>query len=465
MNKLKIAVIGAGSTYTPELIDGFLTRYGRLDVSAFYMMDIDSRKNGIISALARRMIAARGLSIPVVETSCLEEAITGASYVLAQVRVGQLPARVLDEKIPLKYDFIGQETTGVGGFFKALRTLPVIENVARIIEEKAPGAWLINFSNPSGILAEMLNQRGNTRSIGLCNGPTGVEKLLHRKVDELTGIQDEVLGEHVDQMSGKPVKHLGAMGQESNESACLQTMNSGNFAFDFVGLNHFNWVTDVTLGGKSIIQKLFTDKEIKGHASVQDDGFLQRIGGIPSGYLKYYYSRDKTLADSKASKTTRGEDCMAIEEDLLKLYQDETLNTKPALLEKRGGAFYSEAAVSLIDAIENDRNSIHVVNTPNRGAIPFLQPQDVTEVKCIVGRDGLRPLPLANPQVSLHIQGMVQMLKAYEKLTIKAGLEGDYDAGLAALLTHPLLGDYERTKAVYNEMLEAHRAYLPRFFK
>jgi len=428
MKELKIAVIGAGSTYTPELVDGFLSRTGALNVGAFYMMDIDSRKNGIISALARRMIAARGLSIPVVETSCLNEAIAGANYVMAQIRVGQLPARILDEKIPLKYDFIGQETTGIGGFFKALRTLPVVENIARIIKETAPDAWLINFSNPSGILAGMLDMQGNIRSIGLCNGPIGIEKLLRRKVGALAGAPE-------------------------------------GFGFDFVGLNHFNWVTSVMHKGEDVISQMFGDEEVMKYSGAPDDSFLQRVGGIPSYYLNYYYNRGKTLADCKAAKTTRGEDCMAIEEDLLKLYQDESLNTKPELLEKRGGAFYSEAAVSLVDAIENDKNDLHVVNTPNLGTIPFLQPEDVAEVKCVVGKDGVRPVPLLNPNVSLHIQGMVQMLKAYEKLTIKAGIEGDYDAGLEALLTHPLLGDYHKTKAAYDEMLDAHREYLPRFFK
>ncbi|MCL2361505.1 MAG: 6-phospho-beta-glucosidase [Defluviitaleaceae bacterium] len=419
---MKITIIGAGSTYTPELIDGFLTRADRLDVSEFYMMDIDSRKNGIISALARRMIAAKGLNIPVVETTCLDEAISGASYVVAQIRVGQLPARVLDEKIPQKYDFIGQETTGIGGFFKALRTLPVMEEVAQIIDAKAPGAWLINFSNPSGILAEMLTGRGNIRSIGLCNAPIGIEKLLRKKLKD-----------------------------------------SQELDLDYVGLNHFNWVTGVYADGKAV--NLLEDEDIMAHSGAFDKDFLRRIGGIPSYYLNNYYNRDKVLADQKANPTTRGEDCMAIEEDLLKLYQDENLKEKPALLDKRGGAFYSEAAVSLINAIVNDTNTVHVINTVNHGKIPFLSPTDVAEVKCIVGKNGPRPLPLVNPDISKHIQGMILAIKAYEKLTIKAGLEGDYDAGLAALMTHPLLGDYHRTKAAYDEMLEAHRKYLPRFFK
>ena len=434
MRKLKIAVIGAGSTYLPELVEGFLTRAGKLDIGEFCMMDIDSRKNGIVSALTRRMIAARGLDIPVIETTCPEEAITGANYVVAQMRVGQLPARVLDEKIPFKHGLIGQETTGIGGFFKALRTLPVMENIARIIEEKAPDAWLINFSNPSGILAEMMAARGNTRNIGLCNAPTGAEKLLLRKAAGITGCAPE-------------------------------SLRREDLAFDFVGLNHFNWITNVTVKGRDILPQLLADEEIlKGYADMFDGAFLRQIGGLPSYYLKYYYNRDNIAAEGKTAPTTRGEDCMVIEEDLLKLYQDQTLKEKPELLEKRGGAYYSEAAVSLIDAIENDKNDLHVVNTANRGVIPFLQPGDVTEVRCIVGKDGVRPLPLANPNISPHIQGMIQMVKAYEKLTMKAGLTGDYDAGLAALMTHPLLGDFHKTKAVYDEMLEAHRAHLPRFF-
>ena len=423
MRKLKIAVIGAGSTYTPELIDGFLTRIGKLDVSEFYMMDIDSRKNSIVSAFARRMVKERGLDIPVIETSDPVEALTGANYVVAQVRVGKLPARVLDEKIPLKYDLIGQETVGAGGFFKGLRTIPVIENVAKIIKEKAPGAWLINFSNPSGILAEMLTQMG-IKSVGLCNAPIGIEKTLRR----LTG-------------------------------------NPADFDFDYVGLNHFNWITSVRANGKDVLQDLLAEGELQALASSPDTGCMRRIGGIPSYYLNYFYNREKVVADFKVRPTTRGEDCIAIEEDLLKMYQDESLVSKPALLDKRGGAFYSEAAVSLIDAIENDRNSVHVVNVDHAGTIPFLQRGEVAEVKCIVGKDGPKPIPLMNTQISGHIQGMIQAVKAYEKLAVKAGLSGDYDTGISALMTNPLVGDYNKAKAVFDDLLEAHREYLPRFFK
>jgi len=424
MKKLKVAVIGSGSTYTPELINGFLTRTDMLDVSSFYMMDIDEPKNEIVSNFARRMVKAKGLDTPVVATTNLEEALDGADYVVAQLRVGRLPARILDEKIPLKYDLIGQETTGAGGFFKALRTLPVMENIANIMEKSAKaGAWLINFSNPSGILAEMLTKRKGFNSVGLCNAPIGFEKTLRRK-----------------------------------------TNNPADFDFDYVALNHLSWITSVTANGEDVLPQLLKDEEFVHFASSPDTDFLQTIGGIPSYYLNYFYNHDKCVADAKVRQTTRGEDCVAIEDDLLKMYQDKNLVEKPALLDKRGGAFYSEAAVSLIDAIENDRNTIHVVNTDHCGTLPFLQPGDVAEVKCVVGKNGPQPLPLNNPNVNQHIIGLIQGVKAYEKLAVQAGLNGDYKAGLGALLTHPLIGDSRKAKGVFDEMLEAHKEYLPRFF-
>ena len=416
MRKLKIAVIGAGSTYTPELVNGFLTRAGSLDVESFYMMDIDENKNEIVSGLAKRMIDEKNTGARVIVTNDLEEALNGADYVVAQIRVGKLRARILDEKIPLKYDLIGQETTGVGGFFKGLRTIPVIENIANIMERVCRDAWLINFSNPSGMIAQMLSECSKIKFAGLCNGPINMIRHLKEKI-------------------------------------------GGDFDYDFVGLNHFNWVTRVESGGKNILCDLADDDDGKYGAEM-----IKTIGGLTGGYLNYYYFRDASLKKLKEQKTTRGEDCVKIEEDLLEMYKDVNLKEKPALLDKRGGALYSEAAVSLIDAIENDLNDTHVVNVKNNGTIPFLEPGDVAEVKCRVGKDGPVPIPLIG-DVSEHIKGYVRIIKAYEKLTVKAGLTGDYNAGLAALLMHPLVGDCDRAKAVYDEMLAAHREYLPRFFK
>ena len=417
---LKIAVIGAGSTYTPELVDGFLRRASSLPVESIYMMDIDQRKNNIVSGLAKRMIDASGLDIKLVVTSDLEEALTGADYVMAQIRVGMLPARVLDEKIPLKYDLLGQETTGVGGFFKALRTIPVMLNIARTMERVAPKAWLINFSNPSGIIAQMLANETNVPFAGLCNAPYHIEKDLREKT------------------------------------------NASQFDYDFVGLNHFSWVTKVTADGKDIFPCPGNMDSLKAYG-IDNSEWLHLVGGFPSYYLDYYYKKDETLNNCKNQAKSRGEDCMEIEENLLALYQDESLTEKPALLDKRGGAYYSEAAVSLVDAIENDKNTIHVVNVDHQGMIPFLEKGEVAEIKCKVGKNGPVPLPLLDTNISTHIKGMVQVVKAYENLTLKAGLTGDYDAGLLALLTHPLVGDYKRAKGVYDEMLAAHKAYLPQF--
>ncbi|MCL2604025.1 MAG: 6-phospho-beta-glucosidase [Defluviitaleaceae bacterium] len=415
MRKLKAAVIGAGSTYTPELIDGFLKRKDRLDVESLYMMDIDARKNAIVSGFAERMIKKSGLNTRLVITDDLENALDGADYVIAQVRVGKLPARVLDEKIPLKHGLIGQETTGVGGFFKALRTIPVLLNAARIMERVCPDAWLINFSNPSGIIAQMLAQETKVNVVGLCNGPILQEKYFYEK-------------------AGSPEQ----------------------FNFDFVGLNHFNWITRVEANGVNRMPEWLAG---------DIDEVTRVTRGLSSGYLNYYYNRASTLKWLKEQKTSRGEDCMAIEEELLAMYQDENLNEKPPQLDKRGGAMYSEAAVSLVDAIENDLDTIHVVNTNHKGTLLFMDAADIAEVKCRVGKDGPVPIPLTDPNISRHIIGMMRAVKAYERLTVEAGVTGDYDTGLAALLTHPMIGDFAAAKAVYDEMLEAHKTYLPQFFK
>ncbi|MCL2352408.1 MAG: 6-phospho-beta-glucosidase [Firmicutes bacterium] len=423
MRNLKIAVIGSGSTYTPELVSGFISRSGSLKADSFYMMDIDERKNAIVSSLAERMIEAAGLGSRLVVTDDLDEALEGADYAVAQVRVGRLPARVVDEKIPIKYGLLGQETTGVGGFFKALRTIPVIENAARTMERVAPKGWLINFSNPSGIIAQMLSETTSVRFAGLCNGPVNTERFLRSLFPEGTSLD-----------------------------------------YDFVGLNHLNWFTGVYADGADALPGLLADERVRKVTGLDyGEPLMKAIGGIPCGYMNYYYFRDETAERCKAAEKSRGQVCMEIEEELLTLYQDPSLKEKPALLDKRGGALYSEAAVSLIDALENDRNSVHVVNVDHKGTIPFLDAGDVAEVKCAVGKNGIVPLPLRNGNVSGHIAGLMRAVKAYEKLTVKAGLTGDYEAGLSALLTHPLVGDYAKAKAVYDEMLLAHKAYLARF--
>lgn len=428
MRSLKVAVIGAGSTYTPELVNGFIARKDRLKVGTFYFMDIDRKKMEIVTGLTQRMLDANGIDSKIILTDSLDEAIEGADYVLAQVRIGMLDARIRDEKIPLKYDLLGQETTGAGGFMKALRTIPFIMKVAKKIEELAPNAWFINFSNPSGIIAEAVLNNTNVKMIGLCNGPLGMIKRAKEMLPPGTK----------------------------------------EFDFDFVGLNHLCWITSIYADGKEILHDQLTDKmkaaELKNIQSTKyDKELLEAVKGIPIGYLNYYYFRDEQIKRCKEAEKTRGEICKEIEAELLELYKDPQLKEKPAALDKRGGAMYSEAAVSLVDAIENDKNEVHVIDVKNNGALDFMDDDDVVEIKCLVNKKGVTPIKVNNFK-DYYIMGLMKAVKAYEKLTVKAGLTGDYSAALAALMVHPLIGDYRKAKAVLDEMLEANKEYLPQFF-
>lgn len=423
---MKVAIIGAGSTYTPELIEGLIKSQAELGVDEVSMMDIDAEKLQIVGGLAARMLKKAGLSCRAILTEDLDEALRGANYVLAQIRVGRLPARYLDETIPLKYGLLGQETTGIGGFFKALRTIPEIRHIARRMECLCPDAWLINFSNPSGILAQMLLSETDIRAIGLCNVP----------INMCTDLRNQL---------------------------CLPDAE-----FEFVGLNHLSWITSIQSGGREYLPEALnrglTGAQMK---NISETGFdydvVRAVGAIPSSYLQYFYFRRAKLAHQKEEPVCRAQQCMEIEKELLELYRSESLAEKPKCLEKRGGARYSEAAVSLICAIHNDKQEHHVVNIQSKGTVPFLRADDVVEIAAVVGKEGAQPIPLHTPE-NPHIRGLVEAVKAYERLTVEAARTGSDDAALAALAVHPLIGDFDAAKACYLEMKQAHRAYLPAFF-
>ena len=426
---MKITIIGAGSTYTPELIEGLIARREELPLTELHLMDIDQQKLSIVGGLAVRMMRAADMPCAPVLTMDLDTALRDADYVLCQIRVGKLPARVLDETIPLKYGLIGQETTGIGGFFKALRTIPVIKHICDRMEVLCPDAWMINFSNPSGILAEMVLNHTKVRMAGLCNGPIN--------------------------MAGSVCESLG--------------LPEGEAEVEFTGLNHFGWITSICHEGKEYlpeaIAKSITAGKAKNIADSDHDDDVNRVShGLPSGYLEYYYFRNAKLKVLKAAEKCRGEQCMEIEEALLKQYQDEALTIKPPELSQRGGARYSEAAVNLLSAIHNDKNERHVVNILGGGAVPFLNDNDAVEVAAMVSRAGLVPIPLRS-ETNAHIRGLCRIVKEYEKLTVIAALNGDDDAALNALMLHPLVGDFIAAKACYEEMKLAHREHLPQFFK
>lgn len=425
MSKLKLSVIGAGSTYTPELIEGIIIRKDSLPVTDLVLMDINDEKLQIVGGLCKRMIEKAGLDTKVVFTKDLTEALKDADFVLCQIRVGQLACRLLDEKIPLKYGLIGQETTGIGGFFKALRTIPVMMDITKQMERLCPDAWLINFTNPSGILAQALQNYSKIKTIGLCNVP----------INMIAGLE-KALGE----------KDLDV---------------------EYVGLNHLSFITGVKKGNKDLLKEaLEQGNKGQGMKNIPTQGFskelIQTIGAIPSPYLEYFYYKEDKLQHLLKEKKCRAEVCMEIEKILLTMYRDENLSVKPKELERRGGARYSEAAISLVDAIYNDKKEVHVVNILNQGALEFMEDDDTVEISAVVGKNGATPIPVRNFK-NRHVMELMRTVKAYERHTVLAALNGDEKEAIQALLIHPLVGDYHKAVACFQEMKEAHKAYLPQF--
>ncbi|WP_134703006.1 6-phospho-beta-glucosidase [Ammoniphilus sp. YIM 78166] len=431
---LKIAVIGGGSSYTPELIEGFIKRFHELPVSDLYLVDIEAGKQKleIVGALAKRMIEKANVPINLHLTLNRREAIENADFVTTQMRVGLLDARARDERIPLRYQCIGQETTGAGGFAKALRTIPVILDICKDIEELAPNAYMINFTNPAGIVTEAVIKHSQVKTIGLCNLPIGTKMQM----------------------------------------ASLMDTEVSKVEIEMVGINHLNWTTQIYVDGKNvkdeILQKVSETKGIT-VKNIPDFGwnldFLTSLGALPCSYHRYYYMKEKMLEEqleSLKAKGTRAEAVKKVEEELFELYQNEQLAEKPAQLEKRGGAYYSEAAVNLMASIYNDRKDIQTVNVKNNGVITCL-PDDVSiEVNCIIDSNGAHPVAIQTP-LPPQIRGLLQVVKAYEELTVTAAAKGDYHAALQALSIHPLVGSANMAKKLLDDILEENREYLPQF--
>jgi len=416
---MKLTVIGAGSTYNPELVEGVLDRRQELPITRLDLMDIDRERLEVVGGLARRMVAARAPDLEVRFLTDREQAIAGADFVLTQIRVGGSAARILDEKIPLSLGVIGQETTGPGGFAKALRTIPVMLSIARDIERLAPRAWLINFTNPSGIITQAVATHSRARVLGLCNVPINLRYDLAR----------------------------------------LLETDASRVTLDYFGLNHLSFVRRVFVDGQDLTERVFA--AIAQGKDDEERETCQALGLIPNGYLHYYYYRDRVLEKLRSAPRTRGEEVVVVEQELLQQYRDPSLQQKPAALERRGGARYSEAAVSLVAALHRDKQEEHVVNTRNGSACPDLAPEAVMELSCLVGAQGAAPRPVG--PLPLAVRGLVQAVKAYEELTIKAGAEGDRTAALQALLAHPLVPSLPVARQLLDELLAAHREYLPQF--
>lgn len=433
-NRLKLAVIGGGSSYTPELIDGLIRYYQEFPVGELYLADIEEGRDKleIVGALAKRMVEKAGLPMEVRLTTDRREAIRGADYVITQIRVGMLEARSRDERIPLRYGCIGQETTGAGGFAKALRTIPVILDICKDMEQIAPNAFLINFTNPAGIITEAVIKYSRIRCIGLCNLPFGTRMNIAKLM--------EVSPDRVD--------------------------------IESVGINHLSWTTKIRIDGEDRTREVLTRFANSKELTVKNipdydwgEGFIESLGMLPCSYLRYYYLKDKMLEDQLSkleTQGTRADVVKKVEKELFELYKDPNLNIKPPQLEKRGGAYYSEAAVNLMTAIHNNAKNIQIVNVKNGGIIDCLPADASIEVNCVIHSQGATPLQLNEP-VPVKIRGLLQVVKAYEELTVEAGVKGDYGSALQALTIHPLVGSSAKAKRILDDILRENKDYLPQF--
>jgi 6-phospho-beta-glucosidase len=399
---MKIAVVGGGSTYTPELVSGL----SRLDVSEFVLQDIDPERREVVGGLARRMLDKQGYRGGLAVTDDLDGAVDGADFVLIQIRVGGQQARLADETFPLACGCIGQETTGAGGLAKALRTVPVVLDIAKRVQASSD-AWIVDFTNPVGIVTRALLDHGH-RAIGLCNVAIGFQ----RRWSQWLGVEPAQL------------------------------------VVDQVGLNHLTWVRRAMLDGRDVLPDLLAAHGDEIAADLElPRRLLDELGAVPSYYLRYFYAHDDVLRE-QLDGVPRAQTVAEIERGLLELYRDPSLDEKPALLERRGGAFYSEAALGLVASLVAGDGAVHEVDVRNEGTIAGLAADDVVEVPARVTRSGAEPLP--QEPLPPELLGLVQHTAAYERLAVAAALSRDPLDVKKTLLAHPLIGQY----ALAEELLE-----------
>ncbi len=433
---LKVVVIGGGSSYTPEIVEGFIDRIDKFPVNEICFVDVKEgqEKMDIVVELAKRMVKQAGVDIKINSTLDRRKALVEASFVTTQFRVGQLKARKLDEHIPARNGMLGQETNGAGGLLKALRTIPVIDDIIKDIKEICPDAWLINFTNPAGIISEyVLNYTDFEKYVGLCNVPIGME----------IGICE-------------------TMGKEREK-----------LDFNFIGLNHFVYLTDILENNESIMGDLMDMMEDPSKFGIDpknieaidwDHSFLKSLGVLPCSYHRYYYKRDIMLehnVEEQKDGNTRADQVMEVEQRLFEIYKDVNITEKPKELEERGGAHYSTAACECITSIYNDTGDIQVVNTRNGKSISSIGENSAIEVSARITKNG--PIPInVKPLPNIAVAHVI-MMKNFEQLVCEAAIEGDYNKALLALCMNPLSYSDDVSKKVLDELFVAHEDYLKRF--
>ncbi len=440
MSVLNITILGGGSAYTPGLIEALMRLKERVPVDRLVLMDVDKRKLDIVGALVQAMVSRKSPGTTVALTTDRRESLAGADFVLCQIRVGGLAARRLDERIPMKYGVIGQETTGPGGFAMALRTIPVMVDVARDMEELCPDAWLINYTNPTGMVEGGIKARSNIRVLSICDIPAAILYLV----------------------------------------AHVQKLPVNSLRLDYVGLNHLGWVRRIFHGGTDILPRLLSmakflnaipqqliPSSIIGVSQKDVNEILKVLrlakvlGVLPSPYLQYYYLTDEILKEQSRLSKTRAEEVMEIEEELLSHYAAVSKGREVDLWKQRGGDWHADMMVSVLSAIANDTQEEFVVNVPNGNSVRGMDPGAIIEIPCKLGSQGATPLPLEQPEP--WMLGLMQVVSQYERLTIEAALEGSQRKALLALITHPLVPSITTAERILNDYLKAHKEFLPQF--
>lgn len=418
---MKIVIVGAGSPYSPEIFKELSTKRDRLPVSEIALQDINQERLEIISEFLKRFARRLEMNVKITAHTGWDTALPGADFVITQYRVGGNAARVQDERIPLKHGFIGQETTGPGGMMKALRTIPVALALAKAMEKQCPKAWMINYTNPSGMIAEALSKYSSIHSVGLCAG--GI-----RPAQELS------------KAAGVP---------------------ESDIRYDYFGLNHLNFAYNLTIRGEPVSEDMLR-ATLKSRWSEATETFVNTLGMFPSSYIQYYFRTQKKYNDIVNAPQTRGERVLDLEKVIYDAYANPAQDVEPEELHLRGGGGYSQVAIGVLEAIYTNTDRWMVCNVPNRGTIRCLPDDAVIETGCIVNASGIKPLP--QPNFPKQVWGLVCAVKNYEQLAVEAAVTGDRGLALCALVAHPLVRDVDRAMPMLEELLEANRAYLPAFF-
>jgi len=417
---MKLAIIGGGSTYTPELVDGFARLRDQLPVEQLALVDPDQERLDAVGAISRRMLAKQGHPGEILATTDVAEGVEGADAVLFQLRVGGQAARNVDETLPLDFCCLGQETTGAGGLAKAMRTVPVVLELAEQVRKHAPNARIVDFTNPVGIVTRALLDAGHD-AVGLCNVAIGFQRRF----------------------------------------AAAAGVTPAQVALDHVGLNHLTWIRGVRIAGEERLDEIIAEQgaEIAGNLHLPPK-LLSDLHAIPSYYLRYFYEHDAVVRELKESES-RAEQVAAMERQLIEMYNDPSVDEKPELLAKRGGAFYSEAAVELIASLTNPAGEpdLRVVNMRNNGTLPFLSDDSVIEVSAEVSSTGIEAVP--QTPLPAHMRGLIAHVSAYEELALDAAIRGGRDRVVQALLANPLIGQYDLANRLGDALIAANEKFLP----